>query len=328
LGKLSPQDREAIIAQGKEVLRIEAEAVSKLAERLDDGFVAAVELILDCTGKLVITGIGKSGAIGHKLAGTFSSTGTPALFLHPAEGVHGDLGVLSGQDVLLLLSHSGETDELISIMPVVARIGAKVIAMLGNGKSTIARYSNVVLDVSVEREACPLGLAPTASTVAMLAMGDALAISVMNARKFTRDDFALFHPAGTLGRRLLLKISDIMRTGDSVAVVGTDTVLRDALFAITRAAAGAACIVEPDGKLVGIITDGDVRRHLLKDETCLSWPAARVMTKDPRTIAPDRAAEEGLHIMEELRIGEMPVLEDSKPIGMIMLKDLLKARIV
>ena len=328
MGKLSPQDREAIIAQGKEVLRIEAEAVSKLAERLDDGFVAAVELILDCTGKLVITGIGKSGAIGHKLAGTFSSTGTPALFLHPAEGVHGDLGVLSGQDVLLLLSHSGETDELISIMPVVARIGAKVIAMLGNGKSTIARYSNVVLDVSVEREACPLGLAPTASTVAMLAMGDALAISVMNARKFTRDDFALFHPAGTLGRRLLLKISDIMRTGDSVAVVGTDTVLRDALFAITRAAAGAACIVEPDGKLVGIITDGDVRRHLLKDETCLSWPAARVMTKDPRTIAPDRAAEEGLHIMEELRIGEMPVLEDSKPIGMIMLKDLLKARIV
>ena len=328
MGKLSPQDREAIIAQGKEVLRIEAEAVSKLAERLDDGFVAAVELILDCTGKLVITGIGKSGAIGHKLAGTFSSTGTPALFLHPAEGVHGDLGVLSGQDVLLLLSHSGETDELISIMPVVARIGAKVIAMLGNGKSTIARYSNVVLDVSVEREACPLGLAPTASTVAMLAMGDALAISVMNARKFTRDDFALFHPAGTLGRRLLLKISDIMRTGDSVAVVGTDIVLRDVLFAITRAAAGAACIVEPDRKLVGIITDGDVRRHLLRDETCLSWPAARVMTKNPRTIAPDRAAEEGLRIMEELRIGEMPVLEDGKPIGMVMLKDLLKARIV
>ena len=182
MGRLSPQDREAIIAQGKEVLRIEAEAVSKLAERLDDGFVAAVELILGCTGKLVITGIGKSGAIGHKLAGTFSSTGTPALFLHPAEGVHGDLGVLSGQDVLLLLSHSGETDELISIMPVVARIGAKVIAMLGNRSSTIARYSDVVLDVSVEKEACPLGLAPTASTVALLAMG-AAAMAVRRRRR-------------------------------------------------------------------------------------------------------------------------------------------------
>jgi len=213
-------------------------------------------------------------------------------------------------------------------MPVVARIGAKVIAMLGNGTSTIARYSDVVLDVSVEREACPLGLAPTASTVAMLAMGDALALAVMKARKFTRDDFALFHPAGTLGRRLLLKISDIMRTGDSVAIATANTVLRDVLFAITRAAAGAACIVEPDGKLVGIITDGDVRRHLLRDETCLSWPAVRVMTKNPKAIAPDRAAEEGLRIMEELRIGEMPVLEDGKPIGMVMLKDLLKARLV
>lgn len=326
-GKLN-KDTEAILAQGKEVLAIEAGAVVALAGRLNASFADAVKVILACTGKLVVTGIGKSGAIGHKLAGTFSSTGTPALFLHPAEGVHGDLGVLSGQDVLLLLSHSGETDELISIMPVVARIGTKVISMLGNDKSTIARYSDVVLDVSVEREACPLGLAPTASTIAMLAMGDALALAVMKARKFTRDDFALFHPAGTLGRRLLLKVADVMRTGESVAIVAEGTPLRDVLFAITKAAAGAACVVDDRGKLVGIITDGDVRRHLLKDESCLSWPAAQVMTANARTIAPDRTAEEGLRIMEDLRIGEMPVIEGGKPVGMLMLKDLLKARIV
>ena len=328
MGKKGTQHSLSVIAQGREVLAIEVEAVSKLSDRLDRSFVAAVELILGCSGKLAVTGIGKSGAIGRKLAGTFSSTGTPALFLHPAEGVHGDLGVLSGQDVLLLLSHSGETDELISIMPVVARIGARVIAMLGSPKSTIARYSDVVLDVSVEREACPLGLAPTASTIAMLAMGDALALAVMKARKFTREDFALFHPAGTLGRRLLLRAADVMRTGDSVAVVEADTLLRDVLFAITRAAAGAACVVDGKGKLVGIITDGDVRRHLLKDESCLSWPAAQVMTRSPRTIGPDRPAEEGLRVMEELRIGEMPVVEDGKPVGVLMLKDLLAARIV
>ena len=313
---------------GREVLAIEAEAVSKLADRLDEKFAAAVELVLGCTGKLVVTGIGKSGAIGRKLASTFSSTGTPSIFLHPAEGVHGDLGVLSGQDVLVLLSYSGETDELISIMPVVARIGAKVISMLGNGRSSIARYSDVVLDISVEKEACPLGLAPTASTIAMLAMGDALALAVMRARRFTREDFALFHPAGTLGRRLLLKVSDVMRTGDSVAIVGPELPLRDALFAITRAAAGAACVVDAKGGLLGIITDGDVRRHLLEDESCLSWPAQRVMTRNPKTIAPDRTAEEGLRIMEDLRIGEMPVLDDVRIVGMLMLKDLLKARIV
>ncbi len=321
-------DPDLVLAQGREVVAIELEALAALQDRFDENFLKAVEIIINCTGKLVITGIGKSGSIGQKLAGTFSSTGTPSLFLHPAEGVHGDLGVLSGQDVLLLLSHSGETDELISIMPVVSRIGAKVISMLGNGQSTIAKYSDVVLDISVKKEACPLGLAPTASTITMLAMGDALAISVMKTRKFSREDFALFHPAGTLGRRLLLKVSDVMRTGDSVAIVKTGSCLKDALFAITRAAAGAACVINEEGKLIGIITDGDVRRHLLDDESCLSRPVEEIMTANPRTIAPDRPAEEGLRIMEELRIGEMPVIENGVPIGMLMLKDLLKARLV
>jgi len=323
-------DRSAVLARAREVLQIESGAVAALAERLGDGFVRAVQLIADCNGRLVITGMGKSGAVGRKLAGTFSSTGTPSLFLHPAEGVHGDLGVLTGDDVLLALSYSGESDELTSILPAVARIGARIIAFVGNPESTLARYSQAVLDVAVQREACPFNLAPTASTTAMLALGDALALAVMEARRFTREDFARIHPSGALGRRLLLRVSDVMRVGDAVAIVSEDATLHDVLFAITEAGAGAACIVDQSGKLIGFITDGDIRRSLLKDEKALADKAHGLMNRTPLTISPDRLAAEGLKMMDSpaKQIGEIPVLDEAgRPIGMLMLKDLLRAGI-
>ncbi|MEN6521508.1 MAG: KpsF/GutQ family sugar-phosphate isomerase [Armatimonadota bacterium] len=324
-------DKASVITRAREVLEIESAAVAGLVSRLGDDFIHAVELIANCKGRLVITGMGKSGAIGHKLAGTFSSTGTPALFLHPAEGVHGDLGVLTGDDVLLALSHSGESDELVSILPVVARIGSKIIAIVGNTESTLARYSQAILDVTVEREACVYNLAPTASTTAQLALGDALALSVMMVRKFTKDDFARIHPAGALGRRLLLRVSDVMRVGDAVAVVPEDMLLRDVLFSITKAHAGAACVEDANGKLSGFVTDGDIRRALLKDEAALHQKVFGTMNSAPTTIHPDKLAAEGLKLMDsrEKQIGEIPVLDESgKPVGILMLKDLLQAGIL
>lgn len=315
------------IKLAREVLLTEAEAVRALASRLDSSFDRAVQMLLGCTGRVVVTGIGKSGAIARKIAGILSSTGTPALFLHPAEGVHGDLGVVTSQDVVIVLSHSGQSDEILNILPVVKRIGAECIAFTRAGDSPLARAADVVLDVTVEREACPFGLAPTSSTTAALALGDALALVVMQERRFTREDFARFHPSGALGRRLILKVSDIMRTGAEVAVCSTESSLKDALFAITGAGAGAACVVDAAGRFVGVITDGDVRRHLLA-EGALSASAAEVMTSPAVTIEPDRLAVEGLHTMEERKIGDLPVLEDAKPVGMLMLKDLARAGLV
>lgn len=321
-------DPERVIERARQVLEIESKAVIDLSARVGNDFVAATDLILCCHGKLIVTGIGKSGAIGRKLAGTFSSTGTPSLFFHPAEGVHGDLGAVTGQDLVLLLSYSGETDELIAIMPAVKRMGAKVISLVGNCGSTLGKYADIALDVSVTQEACPLGLAPTASTTAMLALGDALALAVMEVRQFTKEDYAKFHPAGALGRRLTLRVEDVMRTGEAVAVVSESITVRDALFAITKAGAGATNVVDPKGNLIGIITDGDVRRHALTDENFLSKTASEVMTGNPKTITPDRLATEALKIMESLKIGEMPAVKDSKVVGMVMLKDLLEAGIV
>lgn len=315
----------------REVLRIEAQSILRLIDRLDERFERAVQMILSCKGRVVTTGMGKSGAIARKVAATFASTGTPAFFLHPAEGVHGDLGMVTGEDVVLALSTSGETDELLAILPALKRIGVQLIAMVGRTESTLAQAADVVLDVSVEREACPYNLAPTASTTAMLAMGDALAITVMQERRFTPEDFAVFHPAGTLGRRLLLRVHDVMRTGDSVAVVHQARPLREVLFAITRANAGAACIVNDEGVLAGIITDGDIRRHLLRDVANLDRPAEELMTRTPYVVRGNPLAIEALHLFESLpvKIGEMPVLDDSgKPVGMLMLKDLLRTGIV
>lgn len=323
-------DKECTLARAREVIEIEAAAVAALTDRVGDDFVRAVELIRDCAGRLVITGMGKSGAIGRKLAGTFTSTGTPALFLHPAEGVHGDLGVVMGQDVLLALSYSGESDEMTTILPAIARVGAKVICIVGNTASTLARYSEAVLDANVEKEACPFNLAPTASTTAMLALGDALALTVMEAKRFTQEDYARIHPAGSLGRRLLLRVSDVMRVGDAVATVNEHSTLQDVLFCITKAGAGAACIVDDAGKLAGFITDGDIRRCLLQDETALRRQAKELMNRTPMTIGPDRLAAEGMKMMDggARQIGEIPVLDENGcPSGVLMLKDLLKAGI-
>lgn len=324
-------DRESILARAKEVLEIEAAAVSKLTDRLGDDFVCAVELVLECKGRLVITGMGKSGAIGRKLAGTFSSTGTPAVFLHPAEGMHGDLGVVTSTDVVLAISHSGESDELVSILPAIARVGAPIIALVGNNGSTLAKYASSVLDITVEKEACPFNLAPTASTTAQLAMGDAFALAVMLARAFTKEDFAKIHPAGALGRRLLLRVSDVMRSGDAMAVVTEDATLHDVLFNITRAGAGSACVVDTTGKLCGFITDGDIRRTLLKDEAALKSFAKNCMSTSPTTISPEKLAAEGLRLMEgpPRQIGEIAVVDSAgNPVGVLMLKDLLQAGII
>ncbi|MCE5322088.1 KpsF/GutQ family sugar-phosphate isomerase [bacterium] len=324
------QDRQRALSRASATLKSEAEAILKLCDRLDTAFAEAVEMILKCRGRLVVTGMGKSGAIGRKLAGTFSSTGTPSLFLHPAEGIHGDLGMVTSDDVVLALSNSGESEEIVNILPAIARIGAKMIAMVGRDGSTLGTYANLVLDTCVECEACPLGLAPTTSTAVQLALGDALALAVMEARHFTKEDYALFHPGGALGRKLLLRVSDVMRTDKAVAIVKRETILRDTLFAITKAGAGAALVVDAEGKLAGIITDGDVRRAILADEAALNKQAAEVMSVGPRTISPDKLATEGLHLMEAppRQIGEMPVVVDEKPVGVLMLKDLVAAGIV
>ncbi|MEN3002666.1 MAG: KpsF/GutQ family sugar-phosphate isomerase [Armatimonadota bacterium] len=316
-----------VLAVAREVLHIEASAILNLRDRLDRAFEQAVQAILHCEGRLVISGVGKSGAIARKLAGTFSSTGTPALFLHPTEAVHGDLGAVTPDDVVLLLSYSGESDELITLCPAIKRLQVFVMVMTGRPDSTLGRMADLVLHVAVEREACPHNLAPTASTTAMLALGDALALAVMVARGFTPDDFALNHPAGTLGRRLLLRAHDVMRTGDALAIVHQDAPLRDALFAITRAGAGAACIINDEGVMVGLITDGDIRRRLLQDEHALREPVHRAMTRTPYVLRGNPLAIEVLEKFQSLpvKIGDMPVLDDAgRPIGMVALKDLLR----
>lgn len=321
----------AVRAIGREVLQIEAQAISVLSERLDEAFDRAVEVLLNCSGRLVISGVGKSGAIARKLAGTFSSTGTPALFLHPTEAAHGDLGTVTSQDVALLLSYSGESDEIVALCPALKRLQVFTIAMTGRPDSTLGRMADLVLDVAVEREACPHNLAPTASTTAMLAMGDALALATMVARGFTPDDFALNHPAGALGKRLLLRAHDVMRTGDSLAIVRTDAPLREALFAITRAGAGAACVVDENGVMVGLVTDGDIRRRLLQDERALSSPVQEAMNRHFYRVQGNPLAIEVMEKFQSLpiKIGDIPVLDDTgRPVGIITLKDLLRLGIV
>jgi len=319
----------SLLEQAKEVLEIEAGAIFGLKRRLDAQFLRAVQLILDCRGRIVITGIGKSGHIGRKFAATFASTGTPALFLHPAEGVHGDLGAVVEGDVLIALSYGGDTEELSAILPAIKRLGVPVIALCGRPDSELGQRAEALLDISVEREACPLNLAPTASTTAMLAMGDALAVVVMQARRFTKEDFQRLHPAGRLGRRMLLCAGDLMRTGDALATVNEETPMQEVLFAITSAHAGSASVVDEQGRLVGIITDGDIRRHLLANPKGLESPAREAMTKNPKTSTPAQLATEALLVMEKNQIGEMPVLdEQGRPIGVLNLKDLLRAGIV
>lgn len=301
-----------------------------MAGRLDEAFVRAVDLLLACEGRVVTTGMGKSGAVARKIAGTLASTGTPALFLHPAEGVHGDLGMVSMGDVLLALSNSGDTEELNAILPAIARINVPIIALTGRPDSPLGRAAAAVLDTGVTREVCPFNLAPTTSTTAQIAMGDALAIAVMRCRRFSSEDYARLHPRGALGRRLLLTVGDVMRTGEGLAIVSPETLLHDVLFAVTRAHAGAAVVVDASHRLLGLITDGDLRRTLLADEDALHKPCSAHLNPSPRTITPEHLAAETLQLMQgPPQIGEMPVLDaDGQVVGMLNLKDLLRAGIV
>jgi len=313
----------------KEVFRIEAEAIKDLAGRLDENFDRAVEAIYRTTGRVVIMGMGKPGIIGEKISATLTSTGTPSLFLHPAEAVHGDLGKVTKEDVVLAISNSGETEEVLRVIPFIKKIGARLIALAGNTKSTLARHSDIILDVGVKKEACPMGLAPTASTTATLAMGDALAVALIKRKGFREADYAFFHPGGTLGKRLILKVEDIMRKDFENPIVEENALVKDVLVKITSVRAGSASVVDKKGKLTGIFTDGDLRRHIEGAENIALRKIKDVMTRSPKTITKEKLAAEALRILKENRIDEIPVVDkNNKPVGLIDVQDLLKAGLV
>jgi arabinose-5-phosphate isomerase len=319
--------------QAKRVLQIEADAIKALIDRIDDRFEQAVEMILNCKGRVVVTGMGKSGLIGKKIAATLASTGTPALFLHPAEGIHGDLGMVMRGDTVIALSNSGETEEIARMLPSLKRLGIKLIALTGNADSTLAKNSEVVIDVGVKEEACPLGLAPTASTTATLAMGDAIAVALLDKRGFREEDFACFHPGGTLGKRLLLRVRDLMHTGDAVPAVSEATLIKDAIYEISSKKMGITSVLDGAGKLVGVISDGDLRRWMERTEktgeNLLSKKAKDIMTKNPKVITREALAAEAVAIMERNSITCLIVTDhDAKPEGVIHLHDLLKAGVV
>jgi arabinose-5-phosphate isomerase len=315
--------------QAKTVLKIEAAAIQGLLGKVGASFNEVIDLLAKCSGRVIVTGMGKGGIIGQKISATLSSTGTPSLFLHSAEAIHGDLGRVTKEDVVLAISNSGETEEVIRMLPLIKKIGAKLIALTGNLRSTLAKHSDVVLDVSVKKEACPLGLAPTASTTATLAMGDAIAVCLLKKKGFREEDFAFYHPGGALGKKLLLKVEDIMRKGSANPVVSEETRVLDVLFKITGARAGAANVVNSAKRLSGIFTDGDLRRHLETDMQLARRKVKEVMTKKPITISKERLASEALRILKEKRIDELPVVDlKGRPIGMLDVQDLLKAGLV
>ncbi|WP_018938205.1 MULTISPECIES: KpsF/GutQ family sugar-phosphate isomerase [unclassified Thioalkalivibrio] len=308
------------------VLNDEAEAVRNLAQRIDDRFLEACRCILACKGRVIVTGMGKSGHIGSKLAATLASTGTPAFFVHPGEASHGDLGMITREDVVIALSNSGETDEIITILPLIRRLGVPLIAMTGNPGSRLGADATVHLDVSVEREACPLGLAPTSSTTAALAMGDALAVAVLDARGFTANDFARSHPGGRLGRRLLVHVADIMHTGGAIPRITPDAPLKDALFEITRKGLGLVIVAGADDEIQGVFTDGDLRRTLDAGHSLDGLTIGEAMTTGGHTAQPDWLAVEALEAMESRRINALPVTDaENRLVGVINMHDLLRA---
>ena len=318
-----------IIEQAKRVLMIESKAIEALVDRIGEDFVQAVELIYKCSGRVVVTGMGKSGIIGKKIASTLASVGTPALFLHPAEGVHGDLGMVTKGDVIICLSNSGETEELLKLLPFVKRFNVRLIAITGNINSTLAKNSDVVLDASVDEEACPWDIVPTASTTASLAMGDALCIALLDKRGFKKEDFALFHPAGSLGKSLLLTVNDLMHKGDTIPIVKEDTPLKDVIYEISSKKMGVTAVV--DGKMVlkGIVTDGDLRRLLEKGKDVFEIKASEIMSKNPKTIDKDELAAKALQIMEQYSITSLLIVDGkNSPTGIVHLHDLLKAGVV
>lgn len=317
------------IPQGKRVLEIEARAIAGLVDRLDHRFTDAIDLLYHCAGKVVVSGMGKSGLIGQKIAATLASTGTPAFFLHPAEGVHGDLGMLARRDVFIAISNSGETEEVLKLLPFVKRLSIPVIALTGRVQSTLAKNSEVVLDVSVKEEACPMGLAPTASTTAALAMGDALAIALLDKRGLKEEDFAQFHPGGTLGRRLLLKVRDLMHQGEAIPRVDQRASARDAIKEITSKKLGMTTVVDAQGRLQGVVTDGDLRRCLEKGIDVATARAGDLASKNPKTIGPDDLAARAVQIMEQFSITSLVVLgEQGQMVGVIHMHDLLKSGVV
>ncbi|MEM5387031.1 arabinose 5-phosphate isomerase KdsD [Paraburkholderia phymatum] len=317
------------LALARDVLDIEADAVRSLRDHLDDSFVEAIDFILGCRGRVVVSGIGKSGHIARKLAATLASTGTPAFFVHPAEASHGDLGMVTADDVFIGMSNSGESEELVSILPLIKRLGAKLIAMTGRRTSSLARLADVHLYCGVEKEACPLNLAPTASTTAALALGDALAVAVLEARGFGEDDFARSHPGGALGRRLLTYVRDVMRTGDQMPMVLSGSTVRDALFQLTAKRMGMTAIVDENERVKGIFTDGDLRRVLERDGDFRALPIESVMTHGPRTIGPDRLAVEAVELMERHRINQMLVVDETgKLIGALNMHDLFSKKVI
>jgi arabinose-5-phosphate isomerase len=313
----------------REVLRIEAQAVAALADRLDERFLDALEMVLNCRGRVVVSGMGKSGHIARKIASTLASTGTPAFFVHPGEASHGDLGMITRDDVVIALSNSGESPELVTIVPLIKRTGARLISVTGKPQSTLAREADVHLDASVEREACPLGLAPTASTTAALALGDALAVALLDARGFGAEDFARSHPGGALGRRLLVHVADVMRVGEALPRVTPEASLRDTLLEMTRKGMGMTAVVDADNRVVGIYTDGDLRRSLDKGCDIHATRVAMVMTPNPRTIAADKLAAEAVQRMQEHNIYSLLVVDDDGHlIGALTMHDLMRAGVV
>ena len=326
MNRISP---EKFIALGKAVIETEQMALKELIDRIDDKFVIACDLLLRCEGRIVVTGMGKSGHIGNKIASTLASTGTPAFFVHPGEASHGDLGMITNKDVMMLLSNSGETDEIVALLPVIKRLNTPMISLTGKTNSTLAKIATVNIDVSVSKEACPLGLAPTSSTTATLAMGDAISIALLEARGFNKDDFALSHPGGTLGRRLLLHVSDIMHADDEIPKVTESALLSDALIEMTEKGLGVTTIVNDNNEILGVFTDGDLRRTLdskVDINTCL---VKDIMTKNGKNIKANSLAASALALMEEHSINALVVVdEQEKLIGILNMHDLLRARVV
>lgn len=318
-----------LIEMGRRVIDIEADAIAALRERVNADFAAACRLLFECGGRVIVTGMGKSGHIGGKMAATLASTGTPAFFVHPGEASHGDLGMITDTDVVLALSNSGETAEVLTILPLLKRLGVPLVAMTGRPDSTLGRRADVHLDVSVAVEACPLDLAPTSSTTAALAMGDALAIALLEAREFTAEDFALAHPGGALGRRLLLRLDDLMHREDALPLVTSDANLRSALLEMTAKQLGMTGVVDSEGRLIGLFTDGDLRRALDAEVDVTQTPIADVMTPDPQTAGPDMLAAEALRMMETRKINGLIVVDaQQRPLGALNMHDLLRAGVV
>ena len=325
----SKLDNPDFLAMAREALAIEAQAVLSMSDRLDSRFSDAVKAILNCTGRVILVGVGKSGLIAKKIAATLASTGTPSFFIHATEASHGDLGMITADDIVIALSNSGNTEELVAVLPAIARRGAKIVAMTGKLDSALARQADVVLDCSIEKEACPLNLAPTASTTAALALGDALAVVVLKARGFSEEDFAMSHPGGSLGRKLLTHVSDVMRKGERIPRVAPSASISNAILEITKKGLGMTAVVSPDDKLLGVFTDGDLRRLIEQGLDLRGLLVSEVMNAAPRCISPDKLAVEAVRMMEVNNVSQVVVVDDNRQIvGALNFHDLFEAKVV